>query len=88
MDFSPPFTHVVLDVKDKRLLAKVSVNNLAWSLKAHGGVQVGLKDETDQTRSFILNQLQHRVTHFKTAFLNKNGLKLIITGSISMKDDL
>lgn len=49
VDFSPPFAHVVLDVKDERLLAKVSVDNLAWSLKAHSGVQVGLKDKGDQT---------------------------------------
>lgn len=48
MDLGPPFTHVVLDVEDKRLLAKVSVYDLTRSLKPHSGVQVGLVDIKDK----------------------------------------
>lgn len=48
MDLGPPFAHVVLDVEDKRLLAKVSVNDLTRSLKANSWVQVGLEEMTDQ----------------------------------------
>lgn len=43
MDLGPPFTHVVFNVKDKWLLTKVSVYDLTRSLKAHSGIQVGLK---------------------------------------------
>ncbi|KAF3854405.1 hypothetical protein F7725_022460 [Dissostichus mawsoni] len=39
MDLRPPFTHVVLDVVDKRLLAKVCVYDLTRSLEPHSGVQ-------------------------------------------------
>lgn len=49
MNLGPPFTHIVLDVEDKRLLAKVSVYDLAWSLKPHSGVQVGLEDIRSKT---------------------------------------
>lgn len=42
MDLGSPFTHVVLNVEDKWLLAKVGVYNLTRSLKPHSGVQVGL----------------------------------------------
>lgn len=48
MDLGPPFAHVVLDVKDKRLLAKVSVDDLTRSLKSNSWVQVGLEEMTDQ----------------------------------------
>ena len=42
VDLGPPLRHVVLDVKDKRLLAEVSVHNLPRGLQAHSRVQVGL----------------------------------------------
>lgn len=42
VDLCPPLAHVVLDVEDERLLAEVSVYDLAGRLKPHGGVQVGL----------------------------------------------
>lgn len=48
MDLGSPFAHVVLDVEDKRLLAKVSVYDLTRSLKPHSGVQVGLVDSKDK----------------------------------------
>lgn len=38
VDLGSPFAHVVLDVENKWLLAKVGVHNLTRSLKAHGGV--------------------------------------------------
>ena len=55
VNLGPPFTHVVLDVEDKRLLAEVSVYDLAWSLKPHGGVQVGLEDSRSK-KEFRLKQ--------------------------------
>lgn len=51
VDLGSPLTHVILNVKDKRLLAKVGVHDLPWSLQTHGGVQVGLQDTTGQTQS-------------------------------------
>lgn len=44
VDLGPPFAHVVFNVEHKRLLSKVSIYNLTWCLKAHGGIQVGLED--------------------------------------------
>lgn len=56
VDLCPPLAHVVLDVKHKRMLAKVSVYNLSRSLQPYCGTQVGLgkrrkkkiKKETDR----------------------------------------
>lgn len=50
MDLRPPFTHVVLDVVDKRLLAKVCVYDLTRGLEPHSGVQVGLGDIKDKQK--------------------------------------
>lgn len=46
VDLGSPLTHVVLNVENKRLLAKVSVHNLARGLEADGGVQVWLENRT------------------------------------------
>lgn len=43
LNLCPPLPHVVLNVKHERVLAKVGVHHLPWSLKAHGGIQVGLQ---------------------------------------------
>lgn len=43
LDLCPPLPHVVLDVKDERVLSKVSIHHLPGGLKAHRGVQVGLQ---------------------------------------------
>lgn len=52
VDLGPPFTHVVLDVEDKWLLAKVSIYDLTRGLKPHSGVQIGLEEIKDEiTRS-------------------------------------
>lgn len=51
VDLGSPLAHVILDVKDKRLLAEVGVHDLPGSLQTHGGVQVGLQDTTGQTQS-------------------------------------
>lgn len=44
MDLGSPLAHVILDVEDKRLLAKVGVYDFTWSLKTHGGVQIWLEN--------------------------------------------
>ena len=54
MDLGPPFAHVVLDVKDKWLLAKVGVYNLTWGLEPHGWVQVGLVGVKQKNSQMLL----------------------------------
>lgn len=51
VDLGPPFAHVVLNVKHKRLLAKISIYYLPWSLQPYCGVQVRLKWETEKERA-------------------------------------
>lgn len=43
LDLCPPFAHVVFNVKDERVLPKVSVHHLPGGLKTHRWVQVGLQ---------------------------------------------
>lgn len=43
VDLGSPLAHVVLNVENKRLLAKVGVHNLTRGLEADGGVQVWLE---------------------------------------------
>lgn len=43
LDLRPPLSHVVLNVKNERVLAEVCVHHLAWRLKADGRVQVWLQ---------------------------------------------
>lgn len=50
VDLGPPFAHVVLNVKHKRLLAKISIYYLPWSLQPYCGVQVRLKWETEKEK--------------------------------------
>lgn len=52
MDLGSPLTHVILNVEDKRLLAKVGVYDLTWSLETHSRVQIWLEETTDQTHKF------------------------------------
>lgn len=52
VDLGSPLAHVILNVEDKRLLAKVGVYDLAWGLQTHGGVQIWLEDMTDQRHKF------------------------------------
>lgn len=47
LNFCPPLPHVVLNVEHERVLAKVGVHHLPWSLKPHGGIQVGLRKDKD-----------------------------------------
>ena len=42
LDLGSPLPHVVLNVKDERVLAEVSVHNLPRCLQPHRGVEVGL----------------------------------------------
>lgn len=51
VDLGSPLAHVVLDVENKRLLAKVRVHDLTGGLKADSGVQVGL--ESGAGRSWL-----------------------------------
>lgn len=51
VDLGTPLTHVILNVEDKRLLAKVSIHDLTWSLQTHSGVQIWLEDKTNQTHT-------------------------------------
>lgn len=44
MDLGSPLAHVILNVEDKRLLAKVGVDDFTWSLKTHSGVQIWLEN--------------------------------------------
>lgn len=44
MDLGSPLAHVILNVEDKRLLAKVGVYDFTWSLKTHSGVQIWLEN--------------------------------------------
>lgn len=49
-----PLAHVVLNVKHKGVLPKVSIHHFPWGLQANCGVQVGLRGEkiwTWKTRS-------------------------------------
>lgn len=50
VDLGSPLAHVVLNVENKRLLAKVRVHDLARGLKADGGVQVGLESRAGRSR--------------------------------------
>lgn len=59
VDLGSPLAHVVLNVENKRLLAEVRVHDLARSLKADSGVQVGLEDRADRSRLRTENRLHH-----------------------------
>lgn len=50
LDLRPPLAHVVLDVKDERVLAEVGVHHLAGGLQAHRWVQVGLLGEPSERK--------------------------------------
>ncbi|MEQ2214749.1 hypothetical protein XENOCAPTIV_018695 [Xenoophorus captivus] len=66
VDLRPPFTHVVLNVKDKRLLAEVGVYNLSGCLKPHGGIQVGLEEFQTIVGGINPNNLKNQIEINKT----------------------
>lgn len=59
LNLCPPLSHVVLNVKDKWVLAKVCIHHLPWSLQAHGRVQVRLR-HGETRRQDIMEERLHR----------------------------
>lgn len=62
LDLRPPFAHVVLNVKNKGVLAEVCVHHLPWSLKAHGRVQVRLQERERERNEFDLESKSKQET--------------------------
>lgn len=76
VDLGSPLAHVVLNVENKRLLAKVCVHDLARSLKADSGVQVGL--ESRAGRSWLEKE-NGFITHVFTQVIQLLWQRVFIT---------
>lgn len=77
VDLGPPFAHVVLNVKHKRLLAKISIYYLPWSLQPYCGVQVRLKWETEKERA---ERLLRRAPPFSISNSQQESFGHTLTG--------